>query len=61
MEKAAQNSGVRVYAKLALRYRLQILKLILFTWPAVIFSDTRVWSRPCSRFIHSFFPIKRHS
>ena len=25
---------------------------------AVIFSDTRVWRRPCSRFIHSFFRSK---
>ncbi len=27
----------------------------VFVIYAVIFSDARVWSRPCSRFIHSFF------
>ena len=34
-------------------------RTFLFFWAyEVIFMDTRVWSLPCSRFIHSFFRSK---
>ena len=32
-------------------------KYSVFPDYAVIFSDARVWRRPCSRFIHSFFKL----
>lgn len=34
---------------------------LLLAGYAVIFSDARVWSRPCSRFIHSFFRLKANA